>query len=205
MLSQFCIYLLHGAESFLRSYPVFAASQEIPRTFMEPEGSLPYSQVPATCPYPEPTPSIPPSNFLKIHFNIILPSSSASTGKHKCASWSCLCVANVVGMLFCFWRRVVFYPTVLYCWQLRVGQQYKRNALLLLYCSTAISCYTYVAYYRVIKKSLHTWLLQYQKQAKIFLKVSITYHNNAVSILNTVFENTVRRVNKCLQTGGRHF
>jgi hypothetical protein len=23
---------------------------------MEPEGSLPYSQVPATCPYPEPTP-----------------------------------------------------------------------------------------------------------------------------------------------------
>jgi hypothetical protein len=22
---------------------------------MEPEGSLPYSQVPATCPYPEPT------------------------------------------------------------------------------------------------------------------------------------------------------
>jgi hypothetical protein len=24
---------------------------------METEGSLPYSQVPATCPYPEPTPS----------------------------------------------------------------------------------------------------------------------------------------------------
>jgi len=24
---------------------------------MEPEGSLPYSQVRATCPYPEPTPS----------------------------------------------------------------------------------------------------------------------------------------------------
>ena len=23
---------------------------------MEPEGSLPYSQVPATCPYPDPTP-----------------------------------------------------------------------------------------------------------------------------------------------------
>jgi hypothetical protein len=33
--------------------------QEIPRIFMEPEGSLPHSQVPATCPYPEPTPSIP--------------------------------------------------------------------------------------------------------------------------------------------------
>jgi hypothetical protein len=34
---------------------------------MEPEGSLPYSQVPGTRPYPEPT----PSNFLKIHLNII--------------------------------------------------------------------------------------------------------------------------------------
>jgi hypothetical protein len=37
----------------------FAASQEIPRIFMEPEGSLTHSQVPATCPYPEPTPSSP--------------------------------------------------------------------------------------------------------------------------------------------------
>ena len=35
-----------------------AASQEIP-AFLEPEGSSPYSQVPATCPYPEPTPSSP--------------------------------------------------------------------------------------------------------------------------------------------------
>jgi hypothetical protein len=26
---------------------------------MEPESSLPYLQVPATCPYPEPTPSSP--------------------------------------------------------------------------------------------------------------------------------------------------
>jgi hypothetical protein len=49
-------YLLHGAKS-LRSWPVFAASQEIPRMFMEPESFLPYSQVPATCSYPEPTPS----------------------------------------------------------------------------------------------------------------------------------------------------
>jgi hypothetical protein len=46
------IYLLHGAKSLLRSWPVFAASQEIPRIFMEPESSLPYSQVPATRPYP---------------------------------------------------------------------------------------------------------------------------------------------------------
>jgi len=36
-----------------------AASQEIPPHFLEPEGSSPYSQVPATCPYPKPTPSSP--------------------------------------------------------------------------------------------------------------------------------------------------
>src|SRR5215510_15502951 len=72
-------YLLHAAESFLRSWPVFAASQEIPCIFMEPEGSLPYSQVPATRPYPEPTPSSPhDSDFLKIHLNIILPPTSGS-------------------------------------------------------------------------------------------------------------------------------
>jgi hypothetical protein len=41
---------------------------------MEPEGSLPDSQAPATCPYAEPDRSnpCPPSHFLKIHFNIIL-------------------------------------------------------------------------------------------------------------------------------------
>ena len=35
---------------------------------MERESSLPYSQAPATCPYPEPTPSSPhnPFHFLKI-------------------------------------------------------------------------------------------------------------------------------------------
>ena len=35
-----------------------AGSQEIP-AFLEPEVYSPYSQVPATCPYPEPTPSSP--------------------------------------------------------------------------------------------------------------------------------------------------
>ena len=37
----------------------FAASQEFPRIFMEPEGSLPHSQASATCPYPGPAQSSP--------------------------------------------------------------------------------------------------------------------------------------------------
>ena len=44
---------------------------------MEPEGSLLHLQGPATCPYPEPAESspFPPSNLLKIRFNIILQST----------------------------------------------------------------------------------------------------------------------------------
>jgi hypothetical protein len=39
------------------------------------------------------------------------------------------------------------------------------------------------------------------------LKVAIAEYIRNVNhaILNTVFENTVRRVNKCLETGGGHF
>jgi hypothetical protein len=47
---------------------------------MEPEGSLPHSQVPVTCPNPEPARSspYPTSHFLKIHLNIIIPSTPGS-------------------------------------------------------------------------------------------------------------------------------
>ena len=49
---------LHGVEYFLRSWQVHSYSRHSPR-FMEPEGSLPRSQEPTTCPYPEPNRSSP--------------------------------------------------------------------------------------------------------------------------------------------------
>ena len=52
------IYLNHGAESFLRSQPGFSQSRNSPH-FVGTEGSLPHSQAPATCPYPEPARSSP--------------------------------------------------------------------------------------------------------------------------------------------------
>ena len=47
---------------------------------MEPKGSLPHSQVPATCPYPQPARSspYPTSHFLKIPLNIIFHSTPGS-------------------------------------------------------------------------------------------------------------------------------
>jgi len=48
---------------------------------MQSKGSLPHSQVPATCPYPQPDQSspCPPSNFLKIHLTIILSPTPGSS------------------------------------------------------------------------------------------------------------------------------
>ena len=49
--------------------------------FMEPESSLTFLQELANCPYSEPYESspCPPSNFLNIHFNIIIPCMSGSS------------------------------------------------------------------------------------------------------------------------------
>ena len=49
---------LHGAQSFLRSLQDLSQPRNSPH-FMEPEVSLPRSQVPAPCPYPEPDRSSP--------------------------------------------------------------------------------------------------------------------------------------------------
>jgi hypothetical protein len=48
--------------------------------FMKTEGSLPYSQEPATGPCHEPNESSPhpPTDFFKIHFSVVLPSTSRS-------------------------------------------------------------------------------------------------------------------------------
>jgi len=73
-------YLFHGAESFLRSYPVLRKSRNSPH-FVEPEGLLSRLQEPATSPYFGPDQSVPclPSHFLKIQLNIILPTTPGSS------------------------------------------------------------------------------------------------------------------------------
>jgi hypothetical protein len=55
---------------------------------MEPEGSLPDSQASAISPYPEPNQSSPchPFHFLKINFNIVLPSMPRSAGSRPLLS-----------------------------------------------------------------------------------------------------------------------
>jgi len=59
---------------------------------MEPEGSLPHSQVHANCPYPELAPSNPQttSHFPKIHPNIILPSMPCDKWVPVTTAWRVL-------------------------------------------------------------------------------------------------------------------
>jgi len=58
------------------------------------------------------------------------------------------------------------------------------------------------------KVSVHlTIIVQSNPHTTDEFKMPITEYNRNVdrAILNTVFENTVRRVNRCLKTGGGHF
>ena len=63
----------------------FAASQEIPHNFTEPEGSLPHSQASATCLYPVPAQSsphthVPPPGVCCAMFPLETPPSPPSGG-----------------------------------------------------------------------------------------------------------------------------
>ena len=57
----------------------FSASQEIPRILWNPKVHFHIHKCPPTCPYPEPARSSPYPHFLKIHLNIILPSTAGSS------------------------------------------------------------------------------------------------------------------------------
>ena len=79
-LTYLLTYLLTPRSTVLLEKPTgFQLVKKSPH-FMEPEGSLPHSQQPVTCPYPEPDRSSPYPDIplLKIHLNIILPSTPES-------------------------------------------------------------------------------------------------------------------------------
>jgi len=81
-----------------------SASQEIPPSFMDPEGSLSYSQETATCPNPEPDDSNPHLHLLlfaltlyPLYFSVIRVVFSLQVFKPKYyMHFSCLlCMLNV--------------------------------------------------------------------------------------------------------------
>jgi hypothetical protein len=81
-------YLLHGAESFLRNWPVFAANQEIPRILWNPKFLYRTHKCPPPIPilnqlHPVPTP--PPTSWTSIlilssHLRLGLPNGLFPSG-----------------------------------------------------------------------------------------------------------------------------
>jgi hypothetical protein len=104
-------------------------------------------------------------------------------------------------------------PTLRQLWESKIGKflptsrQPRNNLQYLQQCHTAATAPTAHNLYRVIRKSLCTWWLQYNPHTVDDLKMVIAecIRNADRAILNTVFENTVRRVNKRLEIGGEHF
>jgi hypothetical protein len=70
---------LHGAQSFLTSQQFLTQSRNSLH-FKEHNRSLPHSQQPVICPYPEPDRSSPTHTFyLKMHLNVMVPSMFMSS------------------------------------------------------------------------------------------------------------------------------
>jgi hypothetical protein len=64
--------------------------------------------------------------------------------------------------------------------------------------------YTYILYiYRVISKSLCTWLLQYKTRKNILN--NFNHHDNVIRIRDNRWRLCESGVNKRLETGGGHF
>jgi hypothetical protein len=103
-----------------------------------------------------------------------------------------------------------FCPTSALCVNPRIAPEGEPTIKLLL---LLLLLMLFGALYRVIKKSMCTWVAMenslYSSNPHTIddLKMAITEYiwNVDRAILNMVFENTVRRVNKCLETGGGHF
>ena len=88
-LKMFSTYLLTPQSTVLLEKLIgFCSYSRNSPHFMEPEGSSPYSQLPATCPYPEPTiqsPQPPPTSWRSIlilssHLRLGLPNGLFPSG-----------------------------------------------------------------------------------------------------------------------------
>ena len=92
---------------------------------MKTAGSLPYSQVPTKCPYPEParSTSCPTSDFLNIHLNIIL---QITRGISKCSVLSQVSLPNPVHaclLPYKFFFLLAFFSQYIIHITLRKGQK----------------------------------------------------------------------------------